>query len=59
MSNKLRHAATFATVFGAGLLTLPLLEPDWRASWILLFLVLGLLALGVHLHRTENRPPKS
>ncbi len=58
MSKRFRHAAVFAAVFGAGLLTLPLLEPDWRASWILLFLVLGLLAVAVHLHRTEERPPK-
>ncbi len=56
MSKRLRHAAVFASVIGAGLLTMPLLEPDWRERWILLVVVLALLALGVHFHRAENRP---
>lgn len=56
MRSKLRHAAVFASVIGAGLMIMPLLEPDWRERWLLLVVVLALLALGVHFHRTENRP---
>ncbi|MBX7187528.1 MAG: hypothetical protein K1Y01_20455 [Vicinamibacteria bacterium] len=56
MGKRLRHAAVFASVIGAGLLTMPLLEPDWRERWLLLVVVLALLAVGVHFHRTENRP---
>ncbi len=58
MGKRLRHAAVFASVIGAGLLTMPLLEPDWRERWLLLVLVLAILAMGVHFHRTENRPGK-
>jgi hypothetical protein len=56
MGKRLRHAAVFASVIAAGLLTMPLLEPDWRERWLLLVIVLAVLALGVHFHRTENRP---
>jgi amino acid permease len=58
MGKRLRHAAVFASVIGAGLLTMPLLEPDWRERWLLLVVVLAILAVGVHFHRTENRPEK-
>jgi hypothetical protein len=56
MSKRLRHAAVVASVLGAGLLTMPLLEPGWRERWLLFFAVLAVLALGVYLHRTENPP---
>jgi hypothetical protein len=58
MSKRLRHAAVFASVIAAGLLTMPLLEPDWRERWLLLVVVLAVLAVGVHFHRSENRPEK-
>ncbi|HQZ17775.1 MAG TPA: hypothetical protein PKU70_11670 [Vicinamibacteria bacterium] len=56
MGRRLRHAAVFASVIAAGLLIMPLLEPDWRERWLLLVVVLAILAMGVHFHRTENRP---
>lgn len=56
MSKRLRHAAVVASVFGAGLLIMPLLEPGWRERWLLCVAVLAVLALGVYLHRTEDRP---
>ncbi len=37
---------------------MPLLEPDWRERWLLLVVVLAVLAVGVHFHRTENGPEK-
>ncbi len=37
---------------------MPLLEPDWRERWLLLVVVLAVLAVGVHFHRTENDPEK-
>ena len=58
MSKRLRHAAFLASVIGAGILTMPLLEPDWRERWLLAFVVLAVIALGVHFHRTENRLEK-
>lgn len=58
MSKRLRHAAVLASLIGAGLLTMPLLEPDWRERWLLLVVVLAVLAVGVHFHRTENDPEK-
>ena len=58
MSKRLRHAGFLASVIGAGLLIMPLLEPDWRERWLLAVVVLAVIALGVHLHRTENRIEK-
>lgn len=58
MSKRLRHVAVFASVIGAGLLTMPLLEPGWRERWLLLVVVLAMLAMAVHFHRSENRPEK-